>query len=300
MDGLAYPSTLRHTGAVTYRPDLEAYLARIGYRGQQAPTLETLHAISLAHTQAIPFEALDVVLGRGIDLDPQAVEDKLVHRKRGGYCFEQNTLLLNVLAALGFRVQPISARVRFGRPREDVPPRTHVLVRVELGGHFGDDSWLADCGIGGASLTSAIRLVVGEEQSTHHEPRRLVSTGSWDGLARRSPDATLFHQVKFGAEWHDVAELTLEEMPTIDREVGNWYTSTHPESTFRQRLMVTRATADGRLTLLNRELTRRGPDGIGHTRRIESPDELLRVLDDEFGLSFPEGTRFPCPQLVWD
>lgn len=285
---------------MTYQPDLEAYLSRIGYRGSRAPTLETLHAISLAHTQSIPFEALDALLGIGIDLDPQAIEDKLVHRSRGGYCFEQNTLLLNMLATLGYRVQPISARVRFGRPRELVTPRTHMLVRVEFGERFGEDSWLADCGIGGASLTSAIRLVLDDEQSTHHEPRRLVSAGYWDGLVRRSPDAVVYHQVKFGAEWHDVAELTLEEMPPIDREVGNWYTSTHPESTFRQRLMVARATENSRLTLLNRELTRRGPDGVGHTRQIGSPDELLQVLYEEFGLSFPEGTRFECPQLVWD
>lgn len=285
---------------MTWRPDLDAYFTRIGYRGAREPTLHTLHSLSLAHAAAIPFEALDVVLGRGIDLAPEAIEEKLVHRRRGGYCFEQNALLLGILNELGFRVQPISGRVRFGRSRGDVPPRTHMMLRVEMGERFGEDSWLVDCGIGGASLTSAIRLVLDEEQPTHHEPRRLTPAGSWDGLDRRSPDAVLHHQVKFGAEWHDVAELTLEEMPPIDREVGNWYTSTHPDSSFRQRIMVTRATNEGRLTLLNRELTRRGPDGVGHTTRIDSAEELLGVLDAEFGLKFPPGTRFQCPQLVWD
>jgi N-hydroxyarylamine O-acetyltransferase len=290
------------SGSAGYVPDLDAYFARIGYRGSRAPTLETLHAISLAQVQAIPFEALDVLLGRRIDLDPRAVEDKLVHRRRGGYCFEQNTLLLRVLAALGYEVQPISARVRWGRTRDYVPPRTHVLVRVELGARFGDDSWLVDCGIGTMSLTSAIRLVVDEEQATAHEPRRLVAAGSWDGpaLSRRSPEALLYHQVKLGEEWHDVAELTLEEMHPIDREVGNWYTSAHPGSSFRQRLLTTRATPDGRLSLFNRELTRRGPDGVARVERVASPEHLLRVLADEFGLEFPEGTRFACDALVWD
>lgn len=284
----------------SYVPSLDAYFARIGYHGSRAPTLQTLHAICHAHVQAIPFEALDVLLGKRIDLDPRAVEDKLVHRRRGGYCFEQNTLLLRVLLALGYRVQPLSGRVRFGRPRDYLPPRTHVFLRVELGAQDGDDPWLVDCGLGAPSLTSAIRLVLDEEQATHHEPRRLIAAGRWEGLSLRSPDALLYHQVKFGEEWQDVAELTLEEMPPIDREVGNWFTSTHPASSFCQRLLVTRATRDGRLSLHNRELTRRGPDGVGHTQRLGSPAELLRVLDEEFGLSFPADTRFGCEQLRWD
>ena len=293
-------SSVASPDPASFVPDLDAYFARIGYHGSRAPTLPTLHAISLAHVQAIPFEALDVLLGRRIDLDPRAIEDKLVHRRRGGYCFEQNTLLLRVLAALGYRVQPISARVRWGRTRDYLPPRTHVLVRVELGERPGDDPWLVDCGIGSMSLTSAIRLTLDEEQATSHEPRRLVATGSWEGLVRRSPDAVLYHQVRLGTEWQDIAELTLEEMHPIDREVGNWYTSGHPESSFRQRLLVTRATPDGRLTLLNRELTRRGPDGVGHVERIDSPEHLLRVLAEEFGLEFAADTRFACAALVWD
>lgn len=284
----------------SFAPSLDAYFARIGYHGPRAPTLETLHAICHAQVQAIPFEALDVLLGRGVDLDPRAIEEKLIHRRRGGYCFEQNTLLLRVLTALGYDARPLSGRVRFGRPRDVLPARTHVFLRVEMGARRGEDSWLVDCGIGSTSLTSAIRLRLDEEQATNHEPRRLIAAGSWDGLAQRSPDALLYHQVKFGQEWFDVAELTLEEMPPIDREVGNWFTSTSPASSFRQRLLVTRATRDGRLSLLNRELTRRGPDGVGHTTVIASPAELLRVLDEEFGLAFPPGTEFACEQLRWD
>jgi RNA polymerase sigma factor (sigma-70 family) len=196
---------------VSYTPDLDAYFARIGYRGPRAPTLETLHALSLHQVRAIPFESLDVLLGVGVSLDPQAVEDKLVHRRRGGYCFEQNSLLLHVLGALGYRVQPISGRVRWQRTRDYTPARTHVLLRVELGERPGDESWLVDCGVGSMSLTSALRLELDTEQATAHEPRRLVAEGSWDGLARRSPDGKLYHQVRLGAEWHDICELTLED-----------------------------------------------------------------------------------------
>lgn len=133
--------------------NLDAYFERIKYRGLTTPTIATLNAVSLAHSTHIPFENLDVLLGRGIDLEPQKVDAKLIYDRRGGYCFEQNTLLLRVLLILGFRATPLSARVRYQRPRDFTPPRTHVFVRVD----FEDQGvWLADVGVGAMSLTSAL------------------------------------------------------------------------------------------------------------------------------------------------
>jgi N-hydroxyarylamine O-acetyltransferase len=269
----------------TYVPDLDAYFARIGYAGSRAPTLDTLHAILAAHTQSIPFENLDVLLGRGISLAPADIERKLVRERRGGYCFEQNGLLLLVLQALGFQARPMSARVRLRHPREHTPPRTHLFLRVEL----EDEPWLADVGVGGLSLTAAIRLVEELEQPTPHETRRIVREG-----------ARLFHQARLGAEWTDVYEFTLEEMPPIDREVANWFTSTHPQSHFRNRLMAARAAPGGvRLTMLNDEFKIRGADGRGDSRVLTSPDDLLAVLAEHFGLRFPDGTRFGAPGSPW-
>jgi N-hydroxyarylamine O-acetyltransferase len=269
---------------MSFAPDLDAYFVRIGYVGPRTPTLDTLHAISRAHVSSIPFENLDVLLDRGIDLEPAAVEAKLVHAQRGGYCFEQNSHLLHVLSALGYDVKPISARVRVGRPRDYTPARTHMFLRVELDGV----SWLADVGVGGMSLTGALRLVLDVEQPTPHEPRRIVHQ-----------DGRFFHQVRFGDAWNDVCEFTLEEMPPIDREVGNWYTSRHPGSHFRARLTAARARGDGRVTLLNHELTFRDHAGHAETHTIKDPDELLALLAEHFGLRFPAGTRFQCPALSW-
>jgi N-hydroxyarylamine O-acetyltransferase len=264
--------------------DLDAYFARTGYRGPREPTLETLSAIVNAHVRTIPFENLDVLLGRPIDLDPGAIERKLIHARRGGYCFEQNSLLLYVLGQLGFDAHPLSGRVRYQRPRDFTPARTHLFVRVEL-----DESWLVDVGVGGMSLTSALRLAETGPQATPHETRRLLRE---NGL--------IYHQVLFGEDWHDVYELTLEEMPPIDREVANWYTSTHPGSHFKNRLLVARALPDGgRIGILNRELTVRQRDGRAEHRVLGSPDELLAVLDEHFGLTFAPGTRFPCEALDW-
>ena len=265
--------------------NLDAYFERIGYRGARTPTLPVLNAIVRAHVEAIPFENLDVLLRVPIDLSPEAIERKLVQGRRGGYCFEQNGLLLLVLEAMGFEVTPLSARVRYQRPRDFTPPRTHLFVRVEL----DDVSWLADVGVGAMSLTSAVRLDTAEEQATPHESRRIVREGP-----------RLFHQVRLGDDWHDVSEFTLEEMPPIDRELANWFTSTHPQSHFRSRLLVARAGPDGqRFTLLNRELTHRLRGGASSVRLIESPAELLEVLASRFGLDFPQGTEFTCAALDW-
>ncbi len=265
--------------------DLEAYFARIGYAGPRTATLATLNAIVAGHTQTIPFENLDVLLGRRINLEPAALQQKLIREKRGGYCFEQNSLFLHVLEALGFQVAPISARVRLQHPRSHTPPRTHLFLRVELDG----ESWLADVGIGALSLTSAIRLETDTEQPTPHEPRRIVREG-----VRR------FHQARVGEEWIDVCEFTLEEMPPIDRELANWFTSTHPQSHFRNRLVAARAApAGGRVTLLNNELTVRSTSARAEKCEIATPDELLAVLAEHFDLHFPAGTRFGVPGGPW-
>jgi N-hydroxyarylamine O-acetyltransferase len=265
-------------------PLIDAYLRRLGYGGETRPTLSTLDALCLAHVKAIPFENLDVLLGRGIELSDEALDRKLLDGGRGGYCFEQNTLFLRVLTALGYRVRPCSARVRLQRPRDFTPARTHLFLEVDLEGA----RWLADVGVGALSPTCALRLDTEAEQPTPHEPRRIVREG-----------ALLFHQARLGEGWVDVCEFTLEEMFPIDREVASWFTSTHPQSHFRHRLVAARALdGGGRVTLLNRELTIRGGQGAA-TRLLETPAELLAVLAEHFSLHFPPGTQFHCAGLDW-
>src|SRR5204862_2240390 len=108
------------------------------------------------------------------------------------------------------------------------------------------EPWLADVGVGGFSPTAALRLDTSDEQPTPHEPRRIVRE-----------DGRIFHQVRMQGTWSDVYDLTLDPMPLIDRELASWYTSTHPDSHFKNHLMVARATADGgRWGLLDGALTR--------------------------------------------
>ena len=112
--------------------DLDAYCARIGYSGPREPTLETLRALQALHAAAIPFEAIDVQLDRGIDLAPAAIDAKLIGGRRGGYCFEQNNLFMRVLAAVGFSVEGLMGRVRWIAPGRRAAAATdpHGLARA--------------------------------------------------------------------------------------------------------------------------------------------------------------------------
>lgn len=264
--------------------DLDAYFARIGYTGSRTPSRETLTGILRAQVQTIPFENLDVLLGRPIRTDAESVVRKLVHDRRGGYCFEQNHLLLHALRALGFTAVPMIARVRWQVPADIATGLTHMLVRVTLDGR----DWLADAGMGSLSLTAPLDMRADVEQDTPHDRRRLV---------RR--DDRFAQQVHFAGEWQDVSHFRPEPAATVDLEMGNWYSHTHPQAHFRNNLMVARATADGRRTLFNREFTERARDGAATKREIASPDELLAVLAGRFDLHFPAGTRFGAPGAPW-
>jgi N-hydroxyarylamine O-acetyltransferase len=264
--------------------DLDAYFDCIGYGGPRDATLATLTAIHQRHAGAIPFENLDVLLGRSIRLDPVALERKLVHDQRGGYCFEQNGLLREVLRALGFRVTPLIARVRWQVPDHVVTPFTHMLLRVDIGAR----PFLADVGFGSRSLLAPLALEFNREQSGWLEPRRLVQRGP-----------LVVHQAGTNGAWADLYQFTLDEAPAIDFELGNWYTSTHPQSRFKLNLAVARAGEGCRYALLNREFTTRRADGRSEQRELATPDELLEVLANFFGLHFPPGTRFGPPGAPW-
>src|SRR4051794_3734681 len=137
--------------------DLASYLDRIGYAGPRRPDLQTLQGVVAAHATSLPFENIDALLGRGIRLDTASLMGKLVGGGRGGYCFEQNTLLLHALRGLGFAVEGFSARVLWGRPEGDPTARSHMLLRVSL----PEGDFLADVGFGGVTLTAPLRFETG-------------------------------------------------------------------------------------------------------------------------------------------
>lgn len=256
--------------------DLDSYFARIGYAGTREPTLQTLQALHLLHPAAIPFEAIDVLLGRGVDLSPDAVDDKLIRRRRGGYCFEHNSLFKRVLTSLGFQVEGLAARVAWmAQPHEPPQHRAHMALRVTVDGK----PWLADVGFGAAVLTGPIRMDTEEPQATPHEKYRLIRSGR-----------ELLLETELEAAWTPVYRFSLEPQLDSDYELPNWYTSTHPSSRFRNILIVARSTSQARAALLDNRLTIRPRQGEV-SREFLDADRLEQALADVFGLPVEEDWR---------
>jgi arylamine N-acetyltransferase len=238
-----------------------------------APTFDVLQDLITAHTRTISFENLDPLLGVPIDdLSPEALTDKLVRRRRGGYCYEHNGLMGYVLEELGFGVRRFGARVVWtvaaGAP---VPSQTHTLLAVTLPG--GQQPYLVDVGFGGQTPTSPIRLETGSAQQTTHEPYRLQDRG--DGLVL---------QALIRGDWQSLYEFATRTAPPIDLKVGSWYVSTHPSSHFVTSLIASLVTADGRCNLSGRNLAiHRG--GATEKVRLDDASAVVDTLTDRFGIN---------------
>ncbi len=250
--------------------DLAAYLDRIAYRGPVAPTLETLAALQAHHIEAIPFEAIDVLLDRRIDIAPAAVDAKLIAGRRGGYCFEQNSLFKRVLRTIGFEVEALLASVRWNwEPGVPPPSYTHQVLRVTVDGR----PWLVDVGFGSSVPPAPLRLDVTEEQPTSKETYRTLDFG----LGR-------LVQAELNGRWQSLYVITPEPVLDGHFEIPNWFTATHPNSHFRTRLIVTRAAPEARYALLENRLTIRRPDGTSDVSELDA-DGLERALVELFRLT---------------
>jgi N-hydroxyarylamine O-acetyltransferase len=253
--------------------DLDAYFGRIGYADGRRPTLATLQAIQLHHTQAIPFENVDPLLRRPVLLDLPSLERKLLRDRRGGYCFEQNLLFSHVLKALGFHVTGHAARVLWNAPEGVLKARTHMLLRIELEG----GSYLADVGFGVLTPTAPLRLEPDSVQSTPHESFR---------LARAAGGFVM--QARVDGLWKSLYVFDLQEQLQPDYEVVNWYLSNHPDSRFVNELMVARPAPGRRITLRNLEFRVHYIDGGSERRSIRGGAALRAILENVFDLTLPE------------
>ena len=198
--------------------DLRAYLHRIGV--DQRPSradLATLRELALRHPCAIPFENLDPLLRRPVRLDIAWIQDKLVRGGRGGWCFEHNLLLGTALAAIGYDVTGLSARVVWNVPEGVVRGRSHMVLHVTLDGV----SYIVDVGFGGSTPTAPLKLVEGLEQTTPHEPFRLMPVSRGFLL-----------EAKLEGTWKGLYSFDQQPQVLGDYEIPNWYLCNHPDSHF--------------------------------------------------------------------
>jgi N-hydroxyarylamine O-acetyltransferase len=252
----------------------DAWLRRIGHGGSLTPTLATLRAVVAAHATSIPYENIDVFLGRPPKLDVKSLQQKMVAGGRGGYCFEQNMLLRAGLLSLGFDVTGYVARVTRGVVTEGPRPALfagHMVLRVDL----PEGNFLVDVGFGNLTPTAPLVLCADIEQETPHETMRLVLVGE---------DLTL--QVKLGTEWENLYRLMPQPRSDPDFEVANWYVATHPDSLFVKNLIVARpGTAAIRYTLFNGRLSERRPPDRLERRMLEDATDYQMALADTFGIA---------------
>jgi N-hydroxyarylamine O-acetyltransferase len=269
------PSQTLHLGGLpclshqtTDSINLAAYFQRIGYGGDRTPTLETLQAIHQCHTVAIAFENLNPFLHQPVHIDVQSLQQKLIHRQRGGYCFEQNMLLRAVLIELGFKVTNLSARVLWNRPEGILTTRTHMLLLVEI----DETPFIADVGFGGFTYPIPLRLTLDIEQHTSLEDFRLI----------KANDNTFVVQAKVEQIWKPLYHFDLQVQHRPDYEVSNWYVSTHPDSIFTNNLILARIGIGQRYALRNTQLTIHHQDGRVEQHSLNSVKALRTAMTDIF------------------
>jgi N-hydroxyarylamine O-acetyltransferase len=250
--------------------DLAAYLRRIGWEGGTEPTLETLVGLHRAHLAAIPFENVDALIGRGVAVDLDSVQAKLVRRRRGGYCYEHGTLFAAALERLGYPVERTLARIGGHRPRP--LPRTHMTLRVTV----GDRVWLADTGFG-SGLLEPLSFDVPGPREQGGWTFELVRTGS---AGPTGTDAWELRELVEG-EWAVHYGLDRVRQHPADVVLSNHFTSTYARSPFVSRLIVARKEADALHRLTDRTYAVTRPGKPAEERTVDDT-ELADLLTGLF------------------
>jgi len=245
---------------------LARYFERIGYTGSANPTPDVLEAVQRAQLASIPFENFDILLGRGVSVEPAAICAKLLERPRGGYCFELNGLFLIALQEMGFEARPLLARVHLsGEPSG----RSHELILVTIGGR----PWIADAGFGGTALRAPIPFELDEPRVQDGQRFRLVDAGAFGTML----------QSEIEGQWRDLYSFDLAHVCPADIALGNHFTSTHPSSFFTFARVAALHVPEGRITLFDRKLRRASLAGES-TLDLGEGQGYLEALTEHFGI----------------
>ncbi len=247
----------------------ERYLSRIGLpETHLPPTAQTLETLQRAHLRTVPYENLDILAGKPIVLEKEALYEKIVERRRGGYCFELNELFGHLLRALGYGVTDSFGR--FLRGETEIPMRRHhvLLVTCEDGGRF-----LCDVGVGNGSPTRPVPLIEGETLIDGQDTYRL----------RRDDFLGWVLEEVYKGGWRDVYSFTEERQLPIDFVTTSFYCEKSPASPFNKAPMISLRTSDGRKTRDGDEFRIFDASGV-HVAVPETPEETARLMHEWFGL----------------
>ncbi len=246
--------------------DTKAYLERIGYRGRNRPNLDVLRRLHLKHLLSIPFENLDIHIGRPIILSEKAFYDKIIKHHRGGFCYELNGLFATLLGELGFKVSMLSARVA-QKGGGLSPDFDHMTLLVQL-----EHPWLVDVGFGD-SFTEPKRLDLSGPQVDRGKQYRFARRDGWTMLSRRP---------KGNGVWEPQYMFSLRPRKLEEFIPRCHWQQTSPRSHFRKGRVCTRLTSNGRLTLTDTKfIVTRGCKKV--ERPVKDPEEFTVLLRRHFG-----------------
>ena len=256
---------------------MDPYFERIGLARADlhGADLATLARVLSAHLQSIPFENLDIVLGKTIDMSLPAVLDKLVTRRRGGFCFEQNTLLLEGLRSLGFSANALLARVRWNRAPAVETPFTHMIVLVSL----PEGEFVVDAGFGGLQCPTPLPV----------PSASIAQTSSDCGYRITPPNAEgyLALQWQLRGSWVDLYKFRNEPALPCDLGVANWFSCTAPGARWTSCLFAARMFGTARHHILGSELCVRNEDGSAVRTCLAGAESVLAHIRDSFGIELP-------------
>ena len=280
---------------------LDAYFTRINWRPAKETGPEILHALHRRHPCVFPFENLTPLLGQTVALDTETLCKKMLTQGRGGYCFEQNRLMADVLETLGFKVQYLAARVHWQNPADNILPRTHVVLKVDC----DDEAWLVDVGFGGLTPMMPLRLQSDIVQRGSHETFLLSQTqalytlqvgegpvegtveGIVEGIVEEKAEGRAEEKAEKG-QWQAMYSFDLQPQELVDLEMMNWYVNSHPQSRFIRQLVAARREESQRYTLLDNTLRTYQRDGSTERLVLETAASLRAVLQDQLRIAVPE------------
>lgn len=256
--------------------DIKNYLKRIQLTskasvGDLEPTLALLQQFIHHHLLHIPFENINPFLQTGVELEMNAISHKMLHRDRGGYCFEHNKLFLQLLKQLGFNARSLAARVTVNQDINDIDvAKTHRfnIVKIE------DERYIVDVGFG--LYTPPLPILLSDEEKVTQHP-----LGTYKVIYRNGVHTLI---TLLGGEWKELYRFTLEEIQEADFDMANWYLTTHPDSKFVNNLIASRLTSEGRYSLHNCQLNFYSHQGDKDSTNLNSTSELITCLNDIFGL----------------
>ena len=261
------PRTALIQQSTTRTFDLDSYYARINYTGPREVSVAALKGLHFAHVHNVPFENLDIHLGKPVSLEPDDLFAKIVTHKRGGYCYEVNSFFTMVLHAFGFQAHGLLARVLYSF--SDFRPRSHQLLLVTV----DDEHWIADVGFGSCCLREPLRLTAGVVNEQGPDSFRL----------RAEPGPTYILEAYLTGRWQDLYAFTLEPFDLVDYEPFNYWNSTSPHVRWTQQKVCTIPTQDGRVVAVDREFKIHSRQGT-QTILAKSHEEYLQLLRQFFGL----------------